>query len=54
MIGFLNDSLNNFVWPNPIPLTTTMSDVLGGICTKKIGFTLRVGGRGSKYDDRRN
>ena len=31
-----------------------MSDVFGGKCDKKIGFTLRVGGRGSKISDRRN
>ena len=31
-----------------------MSDILGGQCEKDIGFTLRVGGRGSVYGDRRN
>jgi DNA (cytosine-5)-methyltransferase 1 len=31
-----------------------MSDILGGDCNRKIGFTLRVGGRGSGIDDRRN
>ena len=32
----------------------TMSDIWGGKCDRKIGFTLRVGGRGSNIDDRRN
>ena len=31
-----------------------MSDVWGGKCTREVGFTLRVGGRGSPIDDRRN
>lgn len=45
---------NSFVFPKSIPLKFTMSDVLGGVCTKEVGFTLRVGGRGSKISDRRN
>ena len=32
----------------------TMSDVWEGKCERDIGFTLRVGGRGSSIDDRRN
>lgn len=43
-----------FEFPNKIPLKYTMSDVLGGICSRDIGFTLRVGGRGSNISDRRN
>ena len=31
-----------------------MSDVFGMPCDKKIGYTLRVGGRGSVITDRRN
>ncbi len=31
-----------------------MSDIFGGKCNKEIGYTLRVGGRGSKITDRRN
>ena len=31
-----------------------MSDVWGGECSRKIGFTLRIGGRGSNINDRRN
>lgn len=54
MVGFKNDSINNFEFPEPIPLETNMSDIFGGQCTREIGFTLRVGGRASPIDDRRN
>lgn len=43
-----------FFFPPKIPLKYTMSDIFKGNCTKDIGFTLRVGGRGSKIEDRRN
>lgn len=54
MVGFKDDKLKSFQFPNPIKLETTMSDIWDGDCSKKIGYTLRVGGRGSKIDDRRN
>lgn len=54
MVGFKNDLKNSFKFPSPVPLKKTMSDILGGNCNKKIGYTLRVGGRGSKIGDRRN
>jgi DNA (cytosine-5)-methyltransferase 1 len=56
MIGFdSNLKLSrNFIFPPKKPLKYTMSDILGGKCHKDIGFTLRVGGRGSKLGDRRN
>ncbi len=53
MVGF-KDKAIDFEFPKPIPLKCTMSDVFGGKCDKRIGFTLRVGGRGSKIKDRRN
>jgi len=54
MVGFKDTSIN-FKFPEPIKeLKYTMSDLFGGKCDKKIGFTLRVGGRGSKITDRRN
>jgi DNA (cytosine-5)-methyltransferase 1 len=31
-----------------------MSDILGGRCPREVGYTLRVGGRGSPLLDRRN
>lgn len=43
-----------FQFPEHIPLKYTLSDIFNGKCDKDIGYTLRVGGRGSKIDDRRN
>jgi DNA (cytosine-5)-methyltransferase 1 len=54
MVGFKNDVKQNFAFPNTIPLKKTMSDVFSANCNKKIGYTLRVGGRGSDIKDRRN
>lgn len=53
MVGFKNKD-TKFDFPEKIPLKTNMSDIFGKPCNKDIGFTLRVGGRGSKIDDRRN
>ena len=54
MVGFKEDKKGHFTFPPPVALHMTMSDILGGQCSKTIGYTLRVGGRGSKIDDRRN
>lgn len=55
MIGFRDEGiLKGFNFPPKIPLKMNMSDVWGGKCSREIGFTLRVGGRGSPIDDRRN
>lgn len=55
MVGFRDESfMKSFSFPNPTGLKFTMSDVWEGNCTRDIGFTLRVGGRGSGIDDRRN
>lgn len=55
MIGFRDDELlRNFQFPENTPLKYTMSDIWGGVCDREIGYTLRVGGRGSKLGDRRN
>ena len=54
MVGFKDLSID-FKFPEPVKeLKYTMSDILGGKCEKEIGYTLRVGGRGSKITDRRN
>lgn len=53
MVGFRDKSIK-FEFPNSVPLKYTLSDVFGGKCNKDVGFTLRVGGRGSRIDDRRN
>lgn len=53
MVGFRNPKIT-FEFPEPIKLKKTMSDIWGEPCDKKIGYTLRVGGRGSGINDRRN
>lgn len=57
IVGFSNDWIEQkkaFVFPDPLPLSMTMSDVWEAKCNKKVGYTLRVGGRGSPINDRRN
>jgi len=53
MVGF-RDKTIPFEFPKPVQLKMTMSDILGGKANKEIGFTLRVGGRASGMNDRRN
>jgi DNA (cytosine-5)-methyltransferase 1 len=53
MVGFKNKEIK-FEFPKPVPLIKTMSDIFGQPCTRNIGFTLRVGGKGSPISDRRN
>lgn len=53
MVGFRNKKIH-FEFPKPVKLTKTLSDIFGAPCEKKIGYTLRVGGRGSVITDRRN
>ncbi len=55
MIGFKEDLNENFQFPEPKKnLKYNMSKIFQGKCNREIGFTLRVGGRGSKITDRRN
>jgi DNA (cytosine-5)-methyltransferase 1 len=55
MVGFRDeDFMKGFDFPQPIPLKFNMSDIWGGKCTREIGFTIRIGGRGSVITDRRN
>jgi DNA (cytosine-5)-methyltransferase 1 len=55
MIGFRDESImKGFQFPPNKPLKYNMSDVWDGKCSREIGFTLRVGGRGSTINDRRN
>ena len=54
MVGFKDTSID-FKFPEPVKeLKYTLSDIFNGKCDKEIGYTLRVGGRGSKITDRRN
>ncbi|MDA9818234.1 DNA cytosine methyltransferase, partial [Flavobacteriaceae bacterium] len=56
MVGFKGEETKNssFAFPDKKDLKYTLSDIFNGKCDKDVGFTLRVGGRGSKIDDRRN
>lgn len=53
MVGFKDNSIK-FEFPEPKELQMTMDDVFDGKVSRKVGFTLRVGGRGSGLNDRRN
>jgi len=44
----------DFIFPEPVPLDYFMSDVFGEPCNKSVGYTLRVGGKSSGLNDRRN
>jgi DNA (cytosine-5)-methyltransferase 1 len=55
IVGFRDESfLRGFTFPPKLPLKFNMSEVWGGVCSREIGFTIRVGGRGSNIGDRRN
>lgn len=56
MVGFKGEMTkeSTFKFPDAEPLQLTMSDIFGKPCNKAIGYTLRVGGRGSGIMDRRN
>jgi DNA (cytosine-5)-methyltransferase 1 len=53
MVGF-KDHNTEFQFPEKRKLKLTMSDVMKGEVARDIGFTLRVGGKKSPIDDRRN
>lgn len=53
MVWF-KDKAIDFKFPDPVELQTSMSDIWGWDCNKKVGFTLRVGWKWSRIDDRRN
>lgn len=53
IIGFLDHDVE-FEFPSKRDLMFTMSDVWEGKVEREVGFTLRVGGKASPIDDRRN
>jgi len=53
MVGF-RDKEVPFSFPDPVPLKISMSDIFGAAVSRKVGYTLRLGGRGSGLHDRRN
>lgn len=55
MIGFRDEKfMKGFDFPEKTPLKFNMSNVWKGKCSREIGYTIRVGGKGSSIDDRRN
>ncbi len=53
MVGFKEHD-SEFEFPKKRKLKFTMSDVMKGEVNREIGYTLRVGGKRSPIDDRRN
>lgn len=53
MVGFKDKNIP-FTFPEKKALKYTMSEVFDGKAEKTIGYTLRVGGKGSSINDRRN
>ena len=53
MVGF-RDPQTEYAFPKKRKLKFTMSDVMKGEVDREIGYTLRVGGKRSPIDDRRN
>lgn len=56
IVGFKDEKTKDtkFKFPEKIKLKKTMSDIMNGFCNKDIGYTIRVGGQKSPFEDRRN
>ncbi len=53
MVGFRDKNID-FKFPDPVKLELTMSHIFNGKVSRDVGYTLRVGGRSSGIQDRRN
>ena len=53
MVGFCNPA-TPFAFPEPVPLTTTLSDVLGGQCERAVSRTLLASGYHKPYGKKFN
>ncbi|WP_234824549.1 DNA cytosine methyltransferase [Mycobacteroides abscessus] len=53
MVGFCNPA-TPFAFPEPVPLTTTLSDVLGGRCEREVSRTLLASGYHKPYGKKFN
>lgn len=54
LVCIAGDTGSGYSFPEKTTLMYTMSDVLGGYCPRDIGYTLRVGGTGSRIDGKHN
>ncbi len=56
IVGFRSDIKHkmDFKFSDKVPLKYTMSEIFKKKCNRDIGYTIRVGGRGSGIKDRRN
>lgn len=56
IVGFRSEDSydKDFEFPKSCELKFNMSDVWKGNCSREVGYTLRVGGKGSGINDRRN
>ncbi|WBP93226.1 DNA cytosine methyltransferase [Mycolicibacterium neoaurum] len=53
MVGFRRRS-TPFAFPEPVPLSTTLSDVLGGRCERVVSRTLMASGHDKRYGQKFN
>jgi DNA (cytosine-5)-methyltransferase 1 len=53
-VGVRKDITTSFVFPEPIPLKYTFSEVMGGKTERDYSFTIRIGGRHSGINNRYN
>lgn len=53
MVGFRRRS-TPFEFPEPMPLTTTLSDILGGLCDRAVSRTLLASGHDKRYGQKFN
>ena len=55
MVGFRNDlNIMEFDFPKSVPLLYDMSDIFHGKCSRRLGLSIRVGGRNSGINNHRN
>lgn len=53
-VGIRKDIKADFVFPEPVPLKYTFSEIMGGKTEREYSFTIRIGGRRSGIDNRFN
>ena len=53
-VGIRKDYDVEFVFPEPVPLKYTFSDIMGGKTEREYSFTIRIGGRRSGINNRFN